>query len=152
MHTHRVVFVCCWVLCGFGTGRCRGDRGKMGNGAGWSHDDVIKWKHFPRYWPFVRGIHRSPVDSPHKSQWRGALIFSLICALNKRLSKQSWGWWFETPSCSLWRHCNDMAISRHPLIRWLKVMIIPHNMEALMGHVKFLKTVCVSPNLDSRIS
>ena len=29
------------------------------------HYDVIKWKHFPRYWPFVRGIHRSPVDSPH---------------------------------------------------------------------------------------
>ena len=26
--------------------------------------------------------------------------------LNKRLSKQSWGWWFETPSRSLWRHCN----------------------------------------------
>ena len=33
-------------------------------------------------------------------------MFSLICALNKRLSKQSWGWWFESPSCSLWRHCN----------------------------------------------
>ena len=44
-----------------------------------SHDDVIKWKHFPRYWPFVRGIHRSPVNSPHKGQWRGALMFSLIC-------------------------------------------------------------------------
>ena len=43
-------------------------------------DDVIKWKHFPRYWPFVRGIHRSPVNSPHKGQWRGALMFSLICA------------------------------------------------------------------------
>ena len=43
-----------------------------------SHDDVIKWKHFPRYWPFVRGIHRSPVNSPHKSQWRRALMFSLI--------------------------------------------------------------------------
>ena len=42
------------------------------------HDDVMKWKHFPRYWPFVRGIHRSPVNSPHKGQWRGALIFSLI--------------------------------------------------------------------------
>ena len=38
------------------------------------------WKHFPRYWPFVRGIHRSPVNSPHKGQWRGALMFSLICA------------------------------------------------------------------------
>ena len=45
----------------------------------WHHDDVIKWKHFPRYWPFVRGIHRSPVNSPHKGQWRGVLMFSLIC-------------------------------------------------------------------------
>ena len=27
---------------------------------------------------------------------------------NKRLSKQSWGWWFETLSCSLWRHRNKM--------------------------------------------
>ena len=44
-----------------------------------THDDVIKWKHFPRYWPFVRGIHRSPVNSLHKGQWRGALMFSLIC-------------------------------------------------------------------------
>ena len=42
------------------------------------HDDVIKW-HFPRYWPFVRGIHRSPMNSSHKGQWRGALMFSLIC-------------------------------------------------------------------------
>ena len=44
------------------------------------HDDVIKWNHFPRYWPFVPGIHRSPVNSPHKGQWRGALMFSLIRA------------------------------------------------------------------------
>ena len=46
----------------------------------YKHDDVIKWKYFPRYWPFVRGIHRSPVNSPHKGQWLGALMFSLICA------------------------------------------------------------------------
>ena len=44
------------------------------------HDDVMKSKHFPRYWPFVRGIPRSSVNSPHKGQWRGALMFSLICA------------------------------------------------------------------------
>ena len=43
-----------------------------------THDDVIKCNNFPRYWPFVRGIHRSPVNSPHKGQWRGALMFSLI--------------------------------------------------------------------------
>ena len=53
------------------------------------HDDVIKWKHFSRYWPFVRGIHRSPVNSTHKGQWRGALMFTLISAringwVNKR--------------------------------------------------------------------
>ena len=44
------------------------------------HDDVIEWKHFPRHWPFVRGIHRLPVNSPHKGQWCGDLMFSLICA------------------------------------------------------------------------
>ena len=46
----------------------------------WPQDDVIKLEHFPRYWTFVWGIHRSPVNSPHKGQWRGALMFSLICA------------------------------------------------------------------------
>ena len=44
-----------------------------------THDDAIKWKHFPRYGPFVRRIHWSPVNSPHKSQWRRVLMFSLIC-------------------------------------------------------------------------
>ena len=52
----------------------------MQSSDGWLiHDDVIKWKHFPRYCPCVRGIHRWPVNSPHKGQWRGALMFSLIC-------------------------------------------------------------------------
>ena len=46
----------------------------------WLHDDVIKWKLFPRYWPFVWGIHRSAVNFRHKEQWRGASMFSLICA------------------------------------------------------------------------
>ena len=31
-----------------------------------TRDDAIKWKKFPRYRPFVRGIQRSPVESPHK--------------------------------------------------------------------------------------
>ena len=46
-----------------------------------SHDDVIKQKHFPRYWPFVGGIHRPAVNSPHKGQWRGFFLkFSSVCA------------------------------------------------------------------------
>ena len=52
------------------------------------HDDVIKWKHFPRYWPFVRRIHRSPLNSPHKGQWRGTLLLSLIYAwINRWVNK-----------------------------------------------------------------
>ena len=41
----------------------------------WWRDDVIKCKHFPRYWPFVRGIHWSPVNSLHKGQWHEVYIF-----------------------------------------------------------------------------
>ena len=33
-------------------------------------------------------------------------VFSDLC-LNKQLNKQSWGWWLETLSRSLWCHCND---------------------------------------------
>ena len=39
-------------------------------------------------------------------------VFFDLC-LNKRLSKQLWGWWFETPSSSLWHHCNDTPHHHH---------------------------------------
>ena len=56
------------------------------------YDDVITWKHFPRYWPFVWGIHSSPVNSPHKGQRRGALMFSLTCAwINGRVNNREAG-------------------------------------------------------------
>ena len=45
-----------------------------------NHDGIIKWKHFPYYWPFVRGIYMWPMDSPHKNEWCRALILPLICA------------------------------------------------------------------------
>ena len=48
----------------------------------WIQYNVIKWKHFPRYRPFVRGIHRSPVNSPHKGQWLGALMFFICARIN----------------------------------------------------------------------
>ena len=58
------------------------------------HDDVIKWIHFPRYWPFMRG----PVNSLPIGRWRGALIFYLIC---------SWisGWVNNHKAGDLRRHC-----------------------------------------------
>ena len=66
------------------------------------HDDVIKWKHFPRYWPFVRK----------------ASVFSLICVWNKVLSKQSGGWWLDTLSRPLWRHCN-VPINQCSIWHWI---------------------------------
>ena len=76
------------------------------------YDDVIKWKHFlPRYWPFVRGIHQSPVDYHQKGQWCRALMFFFYVHLNKRLSKQSRCWWFETSWHSSWRHYS--GLNRH---------------------------------------
>ena len=38
--------------------------------------------------------------------------------LNKRLSKQSWGWWFETPSRSLWRHRNETILISTKFFSW----------------------------------
>ena len=55
-------------------------------------------------------IHRSPVESPHKGQWRGALMFSSIRAWSKgRSSKQSRHQWYKTPSPLLWRQCNVIS-------------------------------------------
>ena len=70
-----------------------------------SHDDVIKWKHFPRYWPLWGN---SPVtgESPSQRPVTRSLDVIFDLRLNKRLSKQSCGWWFETSSHSIWRHCN----------------------------------------------
>ena len=68
------------------------------------HDDVIKWKHFPRYWPFVIGIHRWPVDSPHKGQWRGALMDSLVCTWTN-------GWANNRDASDLRRHrAHDVTV------------------------------------------
>ena len=48
--------------------------------------------HFPHYWLFVRGIHRSLVNSSHQGQWRGAVMFSLICAcVNSRVNNRKAG-------------------------------------------------------------
>ena len=48
--------------------------------------------------------------------------------LNKRLGKQPWGWWFETPSCQLWRHCNGFVVNDYFYHSWGdSLMIITHD-------------------------
>ena len=78
------------------------------------HDDVIKCKHFLRYWPFVREIHRSPVNSPHKGKWRGALMFSLIWPwTNGWVNNRDTG----TLRCHL-AHYDVTVMSKWPATQW----------------------------------
>ena len=58
-------------------------------------------------------VGSSPVPGEFPSQSPVTQSFDIFFdyTLNKRLSKQSWGWWFETPSRSLWRHCTDLSLS-----------------------------------------
>ena len=86
-------------------------------------DDVIKWKHFPRYWPFVWVPGEFPAQRPVT---RSFDVFFDLCP-NKWWSKQSWGWWFETLSCSLWRHCDIFQHMRLTLSEWC----IPHEEKLL---------------------
>ena len=86
------------------------------------HDDVIKWKHFLRYWPFVRGIHRSLVNSPAQRPVKRSFdVFFDLCLI-KWLSKHSRGWWFETLSHPVWRHCNACCNN----LCWLLIHSIAH--------------------------
>ena len=75
------------------------------------YDDVIKCNHFPRYWPFVRGIHRSTVNSPHKRPVTRSFDVFFDLHSNKRLGKQWRGWWCGTPCIPLWRHCNEVSVN-----------------------------------------
>ena len=77
---------------------------------------------FPRYWPFVRGIHRSPVNSPHKGQWHGALMFSLICVwINGSINNR------ETGDLRRLRAHYDVILYGSELLHWhpVKPMIAP---------------------------
>ena len=94
--------------------------------------------------PFVRGTHRSPVNSPHKGQWRGTLILSLI-SLNKRLSKPLWRRWFETSSPSLWRYCNYIYIL-HCTRWWNPKWLLAANMpvELILKCVSVYQSISMS--------
>ena len=75
------------------------------------HQQVLAWRHhkvetFSALPVICAG--NSPVHGEFLAQWPVARSIDVFFDLrrNKQLSKQWWGWWFETPSCPLWRHCN----------------------------------------------
>ena len=80
----------------------------------WSNDLPSWWRHQRETFSALLALFvgNSPVTGEFPAQrpvtWSFDVFFDP--RLNKRLSKQSWGWWFETPSRSLWRRCNDAAV------------------------------------------
>ena len=111
---------------------------KMSGHPLFKHVDVIKWKHFPRYWPSVRWIPRSPVNSPLKGQWRWALMFSFICA---RIN----GWVNNRKACDLRRHrAHYDVIVKCPQYmqrNWWQTAATPH-----MGF-RLLKAIFITENI-----
>ena len=79
------------------------------------------WRHQVEALPALLAIcaGNSPITGEFPAQRPVTRSFDVFCdlRLNKRLNKQSRGRWFETPSGSLWRHCNDHDIIR--ITRWL---------------------------------
>ena len=118
-----------WLHSSWGDAEPIPTRGEVYNKSHGSHDDVIKWKHFPRYWPCVRGIHRSPVNSSHKGQWRGALMF-LICAwINGKVNNRNAG--------ELWRHRPHYDVTvMYTLLCCVIVIII--KIESMLYHLSLL--------------
>ena len=78
----------------------------------------------------------SPVTGEFPSQRPVTRSFDAFfdLRLNKRLSKQSWGWWFETPSCSLWRNCNEALYSwRRQRLIGIGVPIVMYLRQTVLG-------------------
>ena len=69
------------------------------------HDDVIKWKHFPRYWPFYEG--NTPVTKVGDPELWCFLWYALEQTVEQTIDTL----WIESPSLSLWRHCSDATLS-----------------------------------------
>ena len=79
------------------------------------HDDITKWKHFLATGLLYEEFTGHRWILSQRPVTRSFDVF-LELFLDKRLSKQSWGWWFETQSRTLWRHCNgwhSYAARRH---------------------------------------
>ena len=83
------------------------------------------------------------MNSPHKGQWRGNVDVFFKLRLNKRLRKQSWGWWFDTPSRSFWCHCNSFW---KPYGQYKSVLpcYADNDDERLNGSTRVWKRICAS--------
>ena len=88
------------------------------------------WRHqmetFSALLVFVRGFQRLPVDSAHKGQWRGALLFSLICTWTN-------GWANNRDAGDLRRHCVNYDINVMNLFTYY-ALVSPYGCADLGQH------------------
>ena len=121
----------------------------------WCQNDSLRcllswWRHqmqtFPRYWPFVRGIHRSLVNSANKGQWRRALMFLLICTWTN-------GWANNRDAGDLRRHRahHDVTVidcssfirhlwqSTKKHIKWSSKVLDENNIIRAYNHTTYIK-------------
>ena len=83
--------------------------------------EVPWWRHQMETFSALLAIcaGNSPVPGEFLAQRPVTRSFDVFCdlRLNKRLSKHSWGWWFETPPWSLWRHRNAVTTSQQKMAK-----------------------------------
>ena len=98
----------------------------------------VWWRHQMETFSALLAIcaGKSPVTGEFPAQRPVTRSFDVFfnLRLNKRLSKQSWGWWFETPTHPLWRHCNIYSAKCHALYGYQ----IPWNQEMSDKHTYLL--------------
>ena len=78
----------------------------------------------------------SPVTGEIPSQRRVTRSFDIFVDLhlNKRLSKQSWCWWSETPTHPLWRHCNEPQSSYSYLLDYILFNFLMLVLQTVLLH------------------
>ena len=67
--------------------------------------NITWWRHQMETFSALLAIYAG--NSPVSGEFPAQMPVTFDLCLNKYLSERWWGWWFETPSCSLWRHCNE---------------------------------------------
>ena len=95
------------------------------------------WRHKMEIFSALLAIcaGNSPVPGEFPTQRPVTQSFDVFfdLRLNKRLSKQPWGWWFETLSCPLWRHCNAFRTSVQSLTHWSRIIDIDNSWNHRRG-------------------
>ena len=134
-----------WRVCNV-TGNGDRDKSKIndGNSLVVSHSKAMNWKRFLTWWRHQMETFsallaicagNSPVPGEFPAQRPVTRSFDIFfdLRLNKRLSKQSWGWWFETLLRPLWRRCNDYW----PFVREIHMSTLGSHKRSVMEALMF---------------